>query len=216
MKKIIMIIVIVFCCFLFMNICVSSQVLDNIKINIKEDQIGITFLNSDNTKGILINHHNKNYIILLEVLNQFYFRKEFFMFHNISIDYTFVLSEEDKRKVLYTNSEVLDDRLLEDIKLDKEEELISIEYFNKKFCIVNQPDIEVNTCDFIYISNNLLKMNISDTTKFVIYDTGVEDDIRMQNYNQWIDTIKLAPDFYFTFVWDENDYETITVPKRIS
>ena len=50
----------------------------------------------------------------------------------------------------------------------------------------------------------------------LIYDSGVKEDMMIKNYNNWIDTIKLAPDYYSTLIWDQETYQTVTIPRYTS
>lgn len=212
MKKILFIIIIFGYC-LFIKSNIYSRTLKQITVQLNPGEVGITFLSNDNVKGILLHHQNQNELLILEIVNQFQFRTEFPVFHNLSFNHVFVLSELEKSKMKGQNIQVLDNEFLNDIKLKNRNDMVEIIFEELTFCIATDEHANLQLCDFIYLSNYDVDFHSSEKVKLIIYDSSVSNQTRLNNYNQWIDTLIIPENNYITFIWNREGYEAVMIPK---
>ena len=201
MKKILFIIIIFGYC-LFIKSNIYSRTLKQITVQLNPGEVGITFLSNDNVKGILLHHQNQNELLILEIVNQFQFRTEFPVFHNLSFNHVFVLSELEKSKMKGQNIQVLDNEFLNDIKLKNRNDMVEITFEDLTFCIATDEHANLQLCDFIYLSNSDVDFHSSEKVKLIIYDSSVSNQTRLNNYGQWIDTLIIPENNYITFIWN--------------
>lgn len=212
MKKILFIIIIFGYC-LFIKSNIYSRTLKQITVQLNPGEVGITFLSNDNVKGILLHHQNQNELLILEIVNQFQFRTEFPVFHNLSFNHVFVLSELEKSKMKGQNIQVLDNEFLNDIKLKNRNDMVEITFEDLTFCIATDEHANLQLCDFIYLSNSDVDFHSSEKVKLIIYDSSVSNQTRLNNYGQWIDTLIIPENNYITFIWNREGYEAVMIPK---
>ncbi len=212
MKKILFIMILL-CYFLFLKSNIYSRRLEQIMIELNPNEVGITFLNNDNAKGILLHHQNQNELLILEIVNQFQFRTEFSVFHNLSLNHVFVLSEMEKSKMKGHNIQVLNHAILNDMKIKNRTDMVEITFEEQTFCIATEEHANLQFCDFIYVSSSDIDFQSSEKTKLIIYDTSVSKETRLNNYNQWIDTFTIPENNYITFIWNHEGYDTVMIPK---
>lgn len=212
MKKILFIIIIFGYC-LFIKSNIYSRTLEQITVQLNPGEVGITFLINDNVKGILLHHQSENELLMIEIMDQFQFRKEFPVFHNLSFNHIFVLSEFEKSKIKGKNIQVLDNELLNGLKLKNRNDMVEITFEELTFCIVTDEHANLQFCDFIYLSNSDVYIHSSEKAKLIIYDTSISNQTRLNHYNQWIDTLIIPENNYMTFIWNREGYEAVMIPK---
>ena len=212
MKKILFIMILL-CYLLFLKSNIYSRTLEQIMIELNPNEVGITFLYNDNAKGILLHHQNQSELLLLEAVNPFQFRTEFPVFHNLSLNHIFVLSEMEKSKIIGKKVQVLKQYSLDGIKLSNHNGGVEIMFEEQSFCIVTKKNVTLRSCDFIYLSNSDIDFHSSGQPKLMIYHSNVSNQIKLKHYNQWIDTFILPETSYTTFIWNHDEYEMVMIPK---
>ncbi len=201
----------------FMTLSVSGETLERYRLNLDYQQVGATFLNSANMKVLLLQYQGKQIALLLETLSGSQLQQEFPIIVQNKIDTIFVLDTDMASRLAQEKVKVLEQEFeYRDFVMQKENTGVKITYQEQSLCVLQYQEIDTNECEFVYFVGANKAQEISNHVKVLIYDSGVKEDMMIKNYNNWIDTIKLAPDYYSTLIWDQETYQTVTIPRYTS
>lgn len=201
----------------FMTLSVSGETLERYRLNLAHHQVGATFLNSANMKVLLLQYQGKQIAFLLETLTGSQLQQEFPVIVQNKIDTIFVLDSDTEARVSQEKVKVLEHEFeYRDLVMEREETGVKITYQDQALCVLQYQEIDTDKCEFVYFVGANKAQEISNHVKVLIYDSGVKEDMIIKNYNNWIDTIKLAPDYYSTLIWDQETYQTVTIPRYTS
>lgn len=192
---------------------IYGKTLEHIDINCKENEIAVTFLTSNNTKLLYVESSNQNVGIILEAVSEVNIKKEFPVLKKEKIDFFIVLNEDTVNKLSHKNITILEDKLyFSSGELQKLDENMILSHDTKKLCIIQDKMSHLEECDYIYYYGLEKVIEIPDTVKLVIYDASITDDMRLANYDTFIDTLKLSYQHTSTLIWNKDTYQTVTIP----
>lgn len=192
---------------------IYGKTLEHIDHNRKENDIAVTFLTSHNTKLLYIESDDQNIGIILEAVSQVHIKKEFPVLKSEKIEGYIVLNEEMIHKLSYKNITFLKDKLyIPGGELQRLDENIILIHDDKKLCVIQAEMSYLDGCDYVYYFGLEKVIEIPDTVKLVIYDAETKDDMRLANYDNFIDTLKLSYHNTSTLIWNKDTYQTVTIP----
>lgn len=215
MKKYLILIFVFLFSIHFIMMSVKGEMLKKINMNLEENQMAITFLNSESMKALLVSSKEEAFLVLLEKIGNLDLKKELALFNYDEIDTLVVtekipLLEEDK----YHFQMLQEEYEVSNIKVKTNSEKTIINYFNHQFCVATKKDQDLSDCNYVYLLDSNLSEELSEDIKVVIYDIGIKEETILKNYNNWIDTIKLSDENFVSFLFTPNTYETVRIPKK--
>lgn len=192
---------------------IYGKTLEYIDVNCKKNEIAVTFLTSNNTKLLYVESSNQNVGIILEAVSQVNIKKEFPVLKKEKINGYIVLDEDTVNKLSHENITILKDKInFLNGDLQMFDGNIVLTYNMKNLCIIQDKMSHLEECDYIYYYGLEKVIEIPDTVKLVIYDASITDDMRLANYDNFIDTLKLSYQHTSTLIWNKDTYRTITIP----
>lgn len=208
MKKILLILIIIFLYSMMIYEKTAITEVGKIDLNLKENETTLTILNSSNSKSILIN--DKNLLIITyideneisEILNNF----------NIKILSNLISLEQITTNINSYNRYLLNENIeIDDIKIEKEENIIKIKQEDNLFCIYeNGSNKNLNNCDFIWFIE-IDDIDFDDDTKVVFYDNAINQKKIEKFYDKWVDSYTLNNESYYSLRINEENYDIIDI-----
>lgn len=182
--------------------------IDNIDLNLKQGEIALTILSLEKSKSILLNR-NDLFVISYEdstnindILNLYEIR---------TLD-TQILNGHFNTDIKSYNKQTLYNSLiLNDLKLIKKNNIVSIDYYNYSFCIYKSGDNkDLKNCDFIYFLD-IDDIDYSDDVLAVFFDKNINTNIIEKYYDKWVDSYILNNRNLYTIKMSWNDYEVVQI-----
>lgn len=195
MKKLI-IILLVFFYFLILYKSTDLVFANKIDIQLKSNELALTFLSTNGGKSILIKSQNKNYLIIIDNINNKKLKKYLNIF-NATNAKRYVLIKN--KKYLYHNQSIA-----YNIQISKN--IIKLNQYN--LCINS---INNQKCDFVYLTNNQNIDNVKATALF--YDFSIDKDKIKGIYDNWIDLYEINSNTFTTIKIENNSYNIIIIPS---
>lgn len=203
MKKMITIILIILNLFVFKS--VEKVSIEKIDLSLNKDELGIVFLNLENSNSLLLSLNNINILYVLNYINSDDIYENLSTF-SINVDYVIMNSDYNieigEKKVfhdyLHLNNIVFNNR-----------DYIMINYADKTLCI----NPTLNNCDYVYYTYNV-DFYISNNNKIFFYNEKISTKYLNEIYNKWVDSYKISNDLY-TIIKIKDNYEVLEIPKNI-
>ena len=197
MKKII---IILLCINAFFYIQTIPTHLEKIDLNLRKNELGVIFINLDNSKSILFSLNDESILYILECTNYDELSK-YLNFFNFNV-YHIISNSNYNIENIKTFEHFM---RLNNIIFHKEDYLM-ISYADKTLCI----NPKLNNCDYVYYTENI-PFNINDNTKVFLYNDNIDVS---SVYNKWIDSYKVSKNIY-TILKIKDNYEVLQIPKNI-
>lgn len=192
---------------------IYGKSLEHIDVTIKKGDIAVTFLTSHNTKLLYVESDQQNIAIILEAVSQVNIKKEFPVLKKEKIEEYILLNEDIASKLSYENITILEDKItFLNGDLQRLDENIILTHDMKNLCIIQGEISNLDGCDYVYYFGLEQVIEIPDTVKLVIYDAEIADKMRLANYDNFIDTLKLSYQHTSTLIWNKDAYQTVTTP----
>lgn len=184
---------------------IQSTSIEKIDLNLQDNELGIIFLNLENSNSMLLSLNGKN---ILYVLNYTKFDdiNNYLKPFNLSIDYIIVNSDYN---ISLKDKIILDKYLYINNIFFNKDQYVMISYGDKSLCI----DPSLNNCDYVYYSYDI-PIYINDNTKLFLYNDIITDKYLKEVYNKWIDSYKISKNIY-TILKIKDNYEVLEIPKNI-
>ena len=204
MRKICILVVLItiFMIFFSQNYKVSVEKID---LSLKENELGILFLNLDDSNSLLLSLDNINILYILNYTDNDDIEK-YISPLSLKIDYVIMNSDYN---VELGEKKVFDKYLYFNNIVFSKDEYITINYLDKTLCI----NPTVNNCDYVYYTHDI-NFNISNNTKLFFYNDSITDKYLNVVYNKWVDSYKISKNIY-TILKIKDNYEILQIPKNI-
>lgn len=197
MKKIYIILILIVFNFLLLYMKIESANIDNIKVKLKNNELGIVIITLDNSNSLLIMKDDIKVLYILDYIDDLDLYDTVSLFTE-EIDYVITNSPYNTN---YKNEIVLDNILIiNGIEISKNK----IVYLDHNFCI-NQ----MNLCDYSYITTDL---DVSDNIKVLLYNESLDQDYITSIQDKWIDSYKVTRSSYTIITLGDN-YEITNLLK---
>lgn len=198
-----------------MTLNVEGENLKKIHMNLKPGEIGITFINHENAKLILVSTPEEEFLVLLEMIGEVDLKKELRSFSYQSINPLLVSSEiplveHDQKhfQVIQENYEI------GDVEVFLNDAEMILDYHDYRFCAVTRKGETTDDCSFFYLLDPTYNQELDDDLKVVFYDEGISEEMILKNYNNWIDTVRLSNKNYTTLLLTTESYNVVQIPKN--
>ena len=215
MKKVLFIFFLIILYTIIITKKIDQAFIEKIDLNLKEHEMGITFISLDDSKSLLINKDQTKILVILEYLNSRKINDILKIFDVNKLDY--ILMSNDYSIDLKTdNCEIIVNKELEiaDIEFKAIKNIIQIEYLEHNFCVYSglNPTKLNNECHYVYFLNINKDVTINDSTDMIFYNEGTNSDFLEPVFDKWVDIYMIKKDYYVTLKLDEDTYDTITLP----
>jgi len=200
MKKIILIIIlfiIIFAIFYKKEQKVSIEYID---YNLEYNELGITFLDLNDSNSLLLTLNNTNILYIINYKNSKGLKKNLYRL-NKKIDYIVMNKKYDIN--IKASKKIINERLIINNIIIENVNYQAIKYNNKTLCINS------SNCDFIYFTKDNIKLN-NNKAIFINRNVHMKDSL----YEQWVDIYKLNNSVY-TILKLKEDYEVLQIIKNI-
>lgn len=203
MKKMIIIILVLFNLFIFKR--VDKVSIEKIDLALNKDELGIVFLNLENSSSLLLSLNNINILYVLNYTSSDNIYENLSTF-SINIDYVIMNSDYN---IELGEKKVFHDYLHLNNIIFNNGDYIMISYADKTLCI----NPTLNNCDYVYYTYNV-DFYTSDNTKLFFYNDEISIKYLNEIYNKWVDSYKISNDLY-TIIKIKDNYEVLEIPKNI-
>lgn len=199
MKKIIIIVV------LLINTIFISKIkkvsLEKMNLSLKENELGIIFINNGNNSGLLLCLNDKSILYILNCDNYDEIAK-YIKLIDVNVDYIVMNSDYNinGNKIVFNNLLSLNNIIF------NRGDYIMISYNDKSLCI----NPKYNNCDYVYYTYDT-DFYVNDNTKVFIYNDDISTD---KIYDKWVDKYKVTENNY-TIMKIKDDYEVLEILKNI-
>ena len=200
MKKLIAIIILCFINILIFYNKSKEVSIEKIDINLEFNELGITFLDLNDSNTLLISLNNTNILYIVDYKNSTNLKKELNRLGK-SIDFIVMTKEYDID--ITAPKKIINKRLNINNIVFLSDTYNSISYNNNSLCI-NSPN-----CDFAYYTNSNIKVN-DNKALFISKNTRLSDKL----YEEWVDIYKLNNSVY-TVLKINDTYEVLEIIKNI-
>ena len=200
MKKLIAIIILCFINILIFYNKGKEVSIEKIDINLEFNELGITFLDLNDSNTLLISLNNTNILYIVDYKASTYLKKELNKLGQ-SIDFIVMTKEYDID--IQAPKKIINKRLNINNIVFLSDTYNSISYNNNSLCINS------SNCDFSYYTNNNIKVN-DNKALFISKNTRLSDKL----YEEWVDIYKLNNSVY-TVLKINDTYEVLEIIKNI-
>ena len=200
MKKLIAIIILCFINILIFYNKGKEVSIEKIDINLEFNELGITFLDLNDSNTLLISLNNTNILYIVDYKASTYLKKELNKLGQ-SIDFIVMTKEYDID--IQAPKKIINKRLNINNIVFLSDTYNSISYNNNSLCINS------SNCDFSYYTNNNIKVN-DNKALFISKNTRLSDKL----YEEWVDIYKLNNSVY-TVLKIHDTYEVLEIIKNI-
>lgn len=200
MKKIIAIIILCFINILIFYNKGKEVSIEKIDINLEFNELGITFLDLNDSNTLLISLNNTNILYIVDYKDSTNLKKELNKLGK-SIDFIVMTKEYDID--INIPKKIINKRLNINNIIFLSDTYNSISYNNNSLCINS------SNCDFVYYTNSNIKVN-NNKVLFISKNTSMNDKL----YEEWVDIYKLNNSVY-TVLKINDTYEVLEIIKNI-
>ena len=200
MKKLIAIIILCFINILIFYTKSREVSIEKIDINLEFNELGITFLDLNDSNTLLISLNNTNILYIVDYKDSTNLKKELNRLGK-SIDFIVMTKEYDID--IPAPKKIINKRLNINNIVFLSDTYNSISYNNNSLCINS------SNCDFSYYTNNNIKVN-DNKALFISKNTRLSDKL----YEEWVDIYKLNNSVY-TVLKINDTYEVLEIIKNI-
>lgn len=199
MKKIFLIIILLIIC-LFIFISTSEPVnLEKIDLNLEYDELGILFLNLNNSNSLILSLNDINILYIIDYEDDKEIKKEL---DNLNMKLDYIVMNNNYDIDLGVSKQIINKKLIiNNIIFNNSYQ--SINYNNQSLCINN-----VN-CDYIYYTKKDIKVN-DNKVLFFNQKLKLPDNL----YKEWVDIYKINKSIY-TILKIKDSYKVIEIIKNI-
>jgi len=208
MKKIILILTIIFLYSIIIYQKTTTIEVGKLNLNLKEEETSLTILNDSNSKSILINDNN---LLIITYIDENEISETLSKF-NIKILENLITLEQITTNINSYNRYLLNENIKkENIKIEKEENIIKIKQNNNLFCIYeNGSNKNLSNCDFIWFIE-IDDIDFDDDTKVVFYDNSINQKKIEKFYDKWVDSYTLDNKSYYSLRLKQENYDIIDI-----
>lgn len=200
MKKLIAIIILCFINILIFYNKDKEVSIEKIDINLEFNELGITFLDLNDSNTLLISLNNTNILYVVDYKDSTNLKEELNRLGK-SIDFIVMTKEYDID--IPAPKKIINKRLNINNIVFLSDTYNSISYNNNSLCINS------SNCDFSYYTNNNIKVN-DNKALFISKNTRLSDKL----YEEWVDIYKLNNSVY-TVLKINDTYEVLEIIKNI-
>lgn len=200
MKKLIAIIILCFINILIFYNKSKEVSIEKIDINLEFNELGITFLDLNDSNTLLISLNNTNILYIVDYKGSTNLKKELNKLGK-SIDFIVMTKEYDID--ITAPKKIINKRLNINNIVFLSDTYNSISYNNNSLCINS------SNCDFSYYTNTNIKVN-DNKALFISKNTRLSDKL----YEEWVDIYKLNNSVY-TVLKINDTYEVLEIIKNI-
>ena len=174
--------------------------IEKIDINLEFNELGITFLDLNDSNTLLISLNNTNILYIVDYNDSTNLKKELNRLGK-SIDFIVMTKEFDID--IPAPKRIINKRLNINNIVFLSDNYNSISYNNNSLCINS------SNCDFVYYTNSNIKVN-NNKVLFVSKNANMNDKL----YEEWVDIYKLNNSVY-TVLKIKDTYEVLAIIKNI-
>lgn len=202
MKKLVLLLIL----FSIFKICSHTYKVsvEKIDLSLNENELGIIFLNLENSNSLLFSLNNINILYILNYTDNDDI-KQYISPLSVNIDYVIMNSDYN----IEGNKKVFDNYLYLNNIIFNKDEYIMINYNDKTLCI----NPNHNNCDYVYYTYDT-NFFVSDNTKIFLYNDNISNKYLNEVYNKWVDSYKISNNIY-TILKIKDNYEVLEIPKNI-
>ena len=200
MKKLIAIIILCFINIIIFYNKGKEVSIEKIDINLEFNELGITFLDLNDSNTLLISLNNTNILYIVDYKASTNLKKELNKLGK-SIDFIVMTKEYDID--ITAPKKIINKRLNINNIVFLSDTYNSISYNNNSLCINS------SNCDFSYYTNTNIKVN-DNKALFISKNTRLSDKL----YEEWVDIYKLNNSVY-TVLKINDTYEVLEIIKNI-
>ena len=174
--------------------------IEKIDINLEFNELGITFLDLNDSNTLLISLNNTNILYIIDYKDSTNLKKELNRLGK-SIDFIVMIKEYDID--IPAPKKIINKRLNINNIVFLSDTYNSISYNNSSLCINS------SNCDFVYYTNSNIKVN-NNKVLFISRNIKMKDKL----YEEWVDIYKLNNSVY-TVLKINDTYEVLEIIKNI-
>ena len=200
MKKLIAIIMLCFINIIIFYNKGKEVSIEKIDINLEFNELGITFLDLNDSNTLLISLNNTNILYIVDYKDSTNLKKELNKLGQ-SIDFIVMTKEYDID--VRAPKKIINKRLNINNIVFLSDTYNSISYNNSSLCINS------SNCDFVYYTNSNIKVN-NNKVLFITRNIKMKDKL----YEEWVDIYKLNNSVY-TVLKINDTYEVLEIIKNI-
>lgn len=200
MKKLIAIIILCFINIIIFYNKGKEVSIEKIDINLEFNELGITFLDLNDSNTLLISLNNTNILYIVDYKDSTNLKKELNRLGK-SIDFIVMIKEYDID--IPAPKKIINKRLNINNIVFLSDTYNSISYNNSSLCINS------SNCDFVYYTNSNIKVN-NNKVLFISRNIKMKDKL----YEEWVDIYKLNNSVY-TVLKINDTYEVLEIIKNI-
>ena len=200
MKKLIAIIILCFINIIIFYNKGKEVSIEKIDINLEFNELGITFLDLNDSNTLLISLNNTNILYIVDYKDSTNLKKELNRLGK-SIDFIVMTKEYDID--IPAPKKIINKRLNINNIVFLSDTYNSISYNNNSLCINS------SNCDFVYYTNSNIKVN-NNKVLFISRNIKMNDKL----YEEWVDIYKLNNSVY-TVLKINDTYEVLEIIKNI-
>lgn len=200
MKKLIAIIILCFINILIFYTKSREVSIEKIDINLEFNELGITFLDLNDSNTLLISLNNTNILYVVDYKDSTNLKKEL---NKLGKSIDFIVMTKEYNIDIPAPKKIINKRLNINNIVFLSDTYNSISYNNNSLCINS------SNCDFSYYTNNNIKVN-DNKALFISKNTRLSDKL----YEEWVDIYKLNNSVY-TVLKINDTYEVLEIIKNI-
>ena len=200
MKKLIAIIMLCFINILMFYTKSREVSIEKIDINLEFNELGITFLELNDSNTLLISLNNTNILYILDYKSSINLKKEL---NRLGKSIDFIVMNKEYNIDIPAPEKMINKRLNINNIVFLSDTHNSITYNNNSLCINS------SNCDFAYYTNSNIKVN-DNKALFISKNTRLNDKL----YEEWVDIYKLNNSVY-TVLKIHDTYEVLEIIKNI-
>ena len=168
--------------FLYSKINNNKVNLEKADLNLEENELGVLFLNLDDSNSLVLSLNNTNILFLIDYNNSKNI-KEILSKFNIVLDY--IISIRDYN-IDFENKIILSENLIINGIKFYNYDYLKIEYEDFDICINN------NNCKYIYYTNKNIEILKNNKVLFFLEDIVLDENL----YTKWLDLYKISKEEY--------------------
>ena len=174
--------------------------IEKIDINLEFNELGITFLELNDSNTLLISLNNTNILYILDYKSSINLKKEL---NRLGKSIDFIVMNKEYNIDIPAPKKMINKRLNINSIVFLSDTHNSITYNNNSLCINS------SNCDFAYYTNSNIKVN-DNKVLFISKNTRLNDKL----YEEWVDIYKLNNSVY-TVLKIHDTYEVLEIIKNI-
>ena len=174
--------------------------IEKIDINLEFNELGITFLDLNDSNTLLISLNNTNLLYIIDYKDSTNLKKEL---NRLGKSIDFIVMNKEYNIDIPAPKKMINKRLNINNIVFLSDTHNSITYNNNSLCINS------SNCDFAYYTNSNIKVN-DNKVLFISKNTRLNDKL----YEEWVDIYKLNNSVY-TVLKIHDTYEVLEIIKNI-